>query len=144
MSFTPVSRETLRGLKAKKDEETRILLEKQRLAQVDSRVKEIYRETICYAGMNTDTRYIYGLPPIQMSRRNDFCLPVPQPEFHRDNMEDILSELRVLFPDCSVKYTKVARGEDGKFYDISSMDEKIIAVFIDKRHNEECIIIDWT
>jgi hypothetical protein len=34
-------------------------------------------------------------------------------------------------------------GQDGNMYDISKMDEKVLA-FIDKRHNQDCIVIDWS
>jgi hypothetical protein len=49
--------------------------------------------------------------------------------------------------DCLVEYKKVsmARGRDGKEYDISTLDDKLCA-FIDikQARTEECIVIDWT
>jgi hypothetical protein len=62
-------------------------------------------------------------------------------------MEEILTHLRRLFPDCSVEYKKVsmARGRDGIEYDITTMDN-ILLSFIDVRQGrtEEYIMIDWT
>ena len=134
MSLTPLLRETLRGLKAEEEEKMRFQL-------INNCVNNLYEAAVRKAKISTDTVYSYTLPPFPIDKRTGIA--VPQPEFHRDNMVDILIRLRDLFPDCSVKYTKVARGQDGRMYDISTMDEKVLA-FIDKRHNEECIIIHWT
>lgn len=133
MSLTPILREKLRGLKAEEEEQMRIMKERQRLSHVEGCVKQLYNDAINYAKTNTNTSYIYMLP-----QRNN-----GHPEFHRDNMVDILHELRHLFPDCSIKNTTLSRGQDGKMYDISTMDEKL-RPFIDSRYNQESIIIDWT
>ena len=132
MSLTPILREKLRGLKAEEEERARIMKETQRLSQVERCVKQLYDNAINYAKTNTNTSYTYMLP-----QRNN-CQ-----DFHRDNMVDILHELRLLFPDCSIKNTTLSRGQDGKMYDISTMDEKL-RPFIDSRYNQESIIIDWT
>jgi len=134
MSFTPVLRETLRGLKAEEEERLRIMKEKDRLNAVEGYVTQLYNDAINYAKINTNTSYIYMLP--QRNNRD------PE-DFLRDNMVDIITRLRDLFPDCSVKYTKVARGQDGSMYDISTIDEKL-RPFIDSRYNQESIIIDWS
>jgi len=133
MSLTPVLREKLRGLKAEEEERALIMKETQRLSQVERCVKQLYNDAINYAKTNTNTSYTYMLP-----QRNN-----GHPEFYRDNMVDILHELRHLFPDCSIKNTTLPRGQDGKMYDISTMDEKL-RPFIDSRYNQESIIIDWS
>jgi len=137
MSGVPISRETLRGLKAEEDE-------KYRLERISNCVKDLYRCAVGQAKSSTDTVYTYTLPPFPVDRRTGIA--VPQPEFHRDNMVDILSELRGLFPDCSVKFTTLIMGEDRKkMYDISTMDEKVLAfIDINKQQKYESIIIDWT
>ena len=132
MSLTPILREKLRGLKAEEEERALIMKETQRLSQVERCVKQLYNDAINYAKTNTNTSYTYMLP-----QRNN------GQDFHRDNMVDILHELRHLFPDCSIKNTTLSRGQDGKMYDISTMDEKL-RPFIDSRYNQETIIIDWT
>ena len=132
MSFTPVLREKLRGLKAEEEEKMRIMKERQRLDNVEQCVRQFYNEAINYAKTNTNTTYTYMLPP-----RNHGL------DFHRDNMVDILMGLRDLFPDCSIKNTTLSRGQDGKMYDISTMDEKL-RPFIDSRYNQDSIIIDWS
>jgi len=128
MSLTPLLREKLRGLKAEEDERLRIGKEKDRLNAVEYYVKQLYSDTINNAKTKTNTSYTYKLPG---------------DNFYRDNMVDILHELRHLFPDCSIKNTTLSRGQDGKMYDISTMDEKL-RPFIDSKYNQESIIIDWS
>jgi len=132
MSLTPVLREKLRGLKAEEEERALIIKETQRLSHVERCVKQLYDDAINYAKTNTNTSYTYMLP-----QRNN------GQDFHRDNMVDILHELCHLFPDCSIKNTTLSRGQDGKMYDISTMDEKL-RPFIDSKYNQESIIIDWS
>ena len=132
MSLTPVLREKLRGLKAEEEERALIIKETQRLSHVEDCVKQLYNDAINYAKTNTNTSYIYMLQPRNHGQ-----------EFYRDNMVDILTGLRDLFPDCSIKNTTLSRGQDGKMYDISTMDEKL-RPFIDSRYNQESIIIDWS
>ena len=132
MSAVPILREKLRGLKAEEEEKMRIMMERQRLDQVERCVKQLYDNAINYAKINTNTSYTYMLPPRNHGQ-----------DFQRDNMIDILTGLRDLFPDCSIKNTTLSRGQDGKMYDISTMDEKL-RPFIDSRYNQESIIIDWT
>jgi hypothetical protein len=132
MSLTPILREKLRGLKAEEEERALIIKETQRLSHVERCVKQLYDDAINYAKTNTNTSYTYMLP--QRNQGQDFL---------RDNMVDILHELRHLFPDCSIKNTTLSRGQDGKMYDISTMDEKL-RPFIDSRYNQESIIIDWS
>jgi hypothetical protein len=119
-------------LKAEEEERLRIMKERDRLGQVEQCVTQFYNEAINYAKRNTNTTYTYMLPPKDLGHN-----------FHRENMVDILTGLRDLFPDCSIKNTTLSRGQDGKMYDISTMDEKL-RPFIDSRYNQESIIIDWT
>ena len=68
-------------------------------------------------------------------------------EYIVKNVDEILSRLRSLFPECSVEYKKVsmAMGRDGKEYDISNLDDKL-RPFIDtaRAQIKEYIVIDWT
>ena len=60
---------------------------------------------------------------------------------------DILSALQVLFPDCLVEYKNQCQGLDGKWYDISLIDD-MMKQFIDIKknhiHTQKNIIIDWS
>lgn len=149
MSLTSFSRENMRALKTQKDEEGY----QRRLEEV---VRNIYTSVVCFAEKTTETIYRHR---IQNGYQNSIHIPSTIPsnlytipfqinkDFIVGNMDAILARLRLLFPDCSVEYKKVsmARGKDGKDYDISNLDEKL-RPFIDTARTEtnEYIVIDWT
>lgn len=147
MSLTPFSRQSMRGLKANKDEEAHIM-------KINSVVKQFYEDIVRFAERNEETVYKINI------NRGYYHIKLPSnsnSSYHHDlhipmgyvteHMEEILTHLRSLFPECSVEYKKVtlARGKDGKEYDVTTMDDKL-RVFIDMRiaRTEECIVIDWT
>ena len=150
MSLRPFSRESLRLLNRQKDEEGR----ERRLEQI---IKEIYTNTVQFAERKSETVYRYSLinnynpisiPSTISSGHHLHYIQFPiTKEFILGNMDEILTRLRSLFPDCSVEYKKVsmAMGRDGKEYDISSLDEKLRA-FIDttRAQTREYIVIDWS
>ena len=130
----PISRDFLRGRKAAKDEE--VLCEK-----VKHCVTQLHSGILRKAETSIDTFYHYQLPAFPVSR--DTRLPVPGPEFHRDNMKLILDGLQILFPDCLVEHATLVRAQDGKLYDISKLDEKMIP-FINMQQSAEYIVVDWS
>lgn len=148
MSLTPFSRETMRDFKAQKDKECH-----QRA--IETVVKEIYVEAVRFAEQKSETTYGYRLyngtgrhvnvpsnistyAPLNFQINKDYII---------QHLDEILTGLRTLFPDCCVEYKKVsmARGRDGKDYDISNLDDKL-RPFIDTRNAQinEYIIIDWS
>ena len=138
MDQVPVTRDTLRNLKNKRDEEIRI-------QKVNACISKVYSDIIHRAKISIETSYYYILPSVPVSNST--------PEFNRENKEDILNGLRTLFPDCSVEYSALTliRGQDGKLYDISKMDEKVMqfAFHPSYRNNrntsqELYIVIDWS
>jgi len=131
MSLTPVSRDTLRGLKAKKEEGMRALAERQRLDQVSQMVYHIYGQAVSMAELSSETVYTY-----KVNTSNS-------PSFMQQNMSDILNGLKTLFPDCTVEHSFFVRGNDGKMYDISKMDEKM-RPFINPQNGQSTIVIDWS
>jgi hypothetical protein len=151
MSLTPFSRETLRLLKGQKDEEGR----ERRLEEV---IRNIYASAVSSAERIAETTYRFA---IHNNYQQNVCIPSIIPsnyplqsilfqitkEFIVGNMDEILTRLRSLFPDCSVEYKKVALaiGRDGKEYDILNLDEKLHA-FIDtsRAQTKEYIVIDWS
>jgi hypothetical protein len=150
MSLTPFSRENMRTLKLQKDEEGH----QRKLEEV---VRNIYATAVGFAERTAEITYRFA---IQNGYQQNICIPSTIPsnhyqsiqfqitkEFIVGNMDEILSRLRSLFPDCSVEYKKVsmAMGRDGKEYDISNLDEKL-RPFIDtsRAQTKEYIIIDWT
>ena len=67
----------------------------------------------------------------------------PLDAFYIVNMRDILSGLQELFPDCIVSNCTLSQGTDGKFYDISTLDEKILP-FINRALDQSFIVVDWS
>ena len=147
MSLTPFTREQMRAFKAQKDEETRNL-------KIDTIVKKIYDEAVRFAELNSETVFRVKYERIMDTVPNYLGIPTSdyyQLKIKRDdvepNKEEILSRLRGLFPDCTVEYKKVAiaKGKDGKEFDISKLDDHILQL-IDIRQSttEEYIVIDWS
>jgi hypothetical protein len=130
----PISRDSLRGLKAAKDEE--MLWEK-----VKNSVTQLHSVILRKAESSTDTFYHYQLPSFPISKETR--LPVPGPEFYRDNMKLILEGLQILFPDCLVEHATLVTAQDGKLYDISKLDDKM-QPFINKQRSAEYIVVDWS
>ena len=137
----------MRALKPKKDEENRI-------ESVKKSVERVYSHAISAAEKSTDTSYSFDIDPHQTRMRPHQTVMKMRPnqfndtvgleyKFYKDNMEDILSGLQKLFPGCSVKLVNMCTGNDGKRYDISTMDEKMLP-FINKQNAFECIVVDWS
>ena len=124
MSYIPLSKEYLRSLKTKQDEEI-----KER--KIQGFVQEFYQRSVNFAKTNTDTIFMYNI-----TNHNII-----------DDMDEILRRLRILFPDSLVEYKKVtmAIGRDGKNYDLSIIDDKV-RQFIDIRGSTttENIVIDYS
>jgi len=116
----PMSRDQMRGLKAKKD---RVKY----LQTMKNHVTHIYRAAIDAAESFGHTSYSFCIDPDYSNV--DYG-------FYRDNMEEILSGLQVLFPDCYVTHTMMSAGPDGKMYDVSKMHCVT--------EGKECIVIDWS
>ena len=124
MSLKPITRDEMRGLKAKKDEENR-------LREINSIVKEIYNMTIRNAEQTSEL---------------SFKFHIQHPAYEK-NITDILSALQVLFPECLIEYNNQCQGLDGKWYDISLIDD-LMQTFIDMKNGriqtQKNIIIDWS
>jgi hypothetical protein len=128
MSLNPISRDEMRQRKAARDEALRA-------QQVSQFVKQIYTSATQYADTTSGTVYRFNtaqgqLQPIIMG-----------------NMDEIIKTLRELFPGCYIEYKTVTTvtGNDGKQYDLSTLDEKL-KPFINMRSQQttNSIIIDWT
>jgi len=124
MSLKPITRDEMRSLKAKKDEENR-------LREINDAVKEIYHNAIRNAEQTSDS---------------SFKFPIRHPSYEK-NITDILSALQVLFPECLVEYKNLCQGHDGKWFDISLFDETM-KQFIDinnfRTRAQKYIVIDWS
>lgn len=135
--LTPMSRNAMRSLKSDEDE-------KVRLTKIKEIVQTIYTYAIQYAKGSTETSYRYmvpkvngGIDKVRMART------MMADPFYIENMPSILAVLQDLFPDSSVSHTLLAKGTDGKFYDISKLDDKVLP-FVNRALDESYIVIDWS
>jgi hypothetical protein len=58
-------------------------------------------------------------------------------------MQEILTALRLLFPDSSVSHTLLAEGKDGKLYDIEKLTDCNLSL-VDTALEDSFIFIDWS
>ena len=120
----PVSRAYLRGLKAQTDEENRIRHVEQYVASIYSQVKRAASNT-------SQTRFQYQVHSHHGQN------------FMSDIMPDVLIRLQNLFPDSNVEFKPLSRGQDGKMYNISNIDDRM-KPFINIQSNQDFIVIDWS
>jgi hypothetical protein len=144
MSLKPISRETLRALKAEADNKIR----SDQLAYV---VKQIYMATELAARTSDKTSFLWpiyeGMGATHFTQYvrydNDhryISAEKQQLIFYITNMNDIIYSLRTLFPDCSVDHKRMARQIDGTLREISSMTEAEMAIAM----TIDVIVIDWS
>ena len=136
--LTPISRYNMRVLKAKVDEEAR-------LKRVDSIVRGIYTQAVG-AAQKGETSFKMEIPKTNQMRTDtnnrQYNVYASDP-FYIVNMRDILSSLQELFPACTVSNSTLSKGTDGNFYDISSLDEKVLP-FINRALDQSFIVVDWS
>jgi hypothetical protein len=127
----PMLRYQMRSLKARTDEENRLI-------GIERYVKIMYDAAVQSARTSTNTQWTLDFHNGQGGNMYDG-------KFMITNIDDILKRLQVLFPDCSVEFKTVtmAMGPDKQMHDISTLDEKAL-MFIGNRQVKQCIIIDWT
>ena len=142
-----MSRDMMRGLKAKVEEEAR-------LQKVEQIVSQIYQSAVQLAKTKTDTSYNYQLPSARASQYrvmgllptnfpHDYYNNIITDPFYMPNMPQILAGLQELFPGCYIKHTLLSKGTDGKMYDISKLDEKVLP-FVNRALDQSYIVIDWS
>jgi hypothetical protein len=121
-----MSRDTMRGLKAKYEEAARI-------QQVKQIVQQVYQAAVQTARSKDDTSYNHPLPPAHHADHS----------FYLKNVPDILAGLQELFPGCAVSHTLLSKGTDGKMYDISKLDDKVLP-FVNRALDQSYIVVDWS
>jgi hypothetical protein len=60
-----------------------------------------------------------------------------------ENRDEVIQQLRSLFPDCDVGIKTLSRGANGQYYDASTLDESALR-FIDKRYDQTHLVVDWS
>ena len=139
----PMSRDTMRQLKAKYEEAARI-------EGVKNRVQMIYSDAVHAARFKPETSYNFQLPMVQAvdyaaRKVTKFgCIEgMSTDPFYLKNMPDILAGLQELFPGCHVSHTLFSKGTDGKMYDISKLDDKVLP-FVNRALDQSFIVVDWS
>jgi hypothetical protein len=128
---TPMSRAMMQQLKSQKEEKVRL----NRVKQISD---SIYDHAIQRASASTDTSFKHQIPRGRYNSMGDSSDP-----FYLNNMTDILAELQTLFPGCSVTHSLMAKGRDGKLYDLSKLDDSVLP-FVDQTLEQSYIVIDWS
>lgn len=129
-----MSRNDMRELKTKKDEELRI-------ERINACVSNIYHRAVEKAKTSTETSFSLEINPQKHPLAH--MEPLSEYQFYKANMTEILVNLWGLFPECTVKLAKMCRGNDGKYYDISTVDDRM-RPFINQQQTSECIVVDWS
>lgn len=135
-----MSRAMMQSLNAQNNSEPALQEEKIRLDKIKQIVDSIYYSAVEFAGTSTEISFKYEIPRIRYRYHDSNRGSDP---FYLNNMQDILNRLQTLFPDCSVTHALMARGRDGKIYDLSKMDDTVIP-FIDQTLEQSYIVIDWS
>jgi hypothetical protein len=123
----PISRDAMRQLKANTEEAARI-------QQVKNIVQQVYQAAVQTAKSSPVTSYNHPVPQQHRIQTDPFYLK---------NMPDILAGLQELFPGCDVSHTLLSRGTDGKMYDISKLDDKVLP-FVNRALDQSYIVVDWS
>jgi hypothetical protein len=137
----PMSRDAMRELKANTEEAVRV-------QQVKQIVQQVYQAAVQTARSKTETSYNHQVPrgpeyQYQNNIANRVNQNIVTDPFYVKNMPDILVGLQVLFPGCDVTHTLLSKGTDGKMYDISKLDDKVLP-FVNRALDQSYIVIDWS
>ena len=108
---------------------------KQNENKINTIVTTIYDDTVCIAKVSNETLYNYQIPFNEETQSSD--------NFYIQNIDTILNKLKKLFPECSVSHTLLAKGKNGKLYDISKINDDILPL-IDTTLKQSYIVIDWS
>jgi hypothetical protein len=143
---TPISRSMMQNLKAAKDEEICYI-------RLNNLVKQIYKVAVDCATNGHTTSYNHAIP-FASAQNSEKILPksslsYPAPykrcadPFYIEYMPAILAMLKDVFPGCDVSHSIMAKGTDGKLYDVSKLDDKVLP-FVNTTLDQSYIVIDWS
>ena len=158
----PMSRSDMQKLKVD-------TMESDRCKRIKYIVDDIYDKTVKYASRPSDhsnvTRvsqpsnapkqtigtkescFHYEIPVVHIRTYNSTLRvdinSLKSDPFWIDNMKDIISGLKELFPECDVSHTIMATGRNGKMYDVARLDDTVLP-FVDRALDQSYIVIDWS
>ena len=125
---TPLTRDVLRGLKQKVDEE-------KRQKSIDDAVQMLYIAAAQTAKTSIDTFFSYVLPTYEETP-------------YRLYGQEILDRVKKLFPDSDVSYNFVVLDNRGRRHILNKLDPALHPFIVKDRKNEFrkewAIIIDWS
>ena len=131
------TRDDLRGLYAKTQEEAR-------LKRVNQLVTGICNRLVQAASQAPTTTFSYPLPARRTTRNPQDDQEVnEQLDYWLTNMSDIVAGLQSRFPDSIITQKSIIRTPDGKDHDIGTIDPSIISL-LRYGHQMDTITIDWT
>ena len=122
MTSRQVSRDELRGLYAKTQEE-------ERLRKVREVVNNIYAQVVRQSSGSVETTFIFHYSAGY------------NPAFNTTNILDIVAGLQELFPDSTITERSILRLHNGTMHDISTLDAKFIGL---PGQQIQALVIDWT
>jgi hypothetical protein len=70
------------------------------------------------------------------------AVPLTNSAMYTQHMNTILSRLRTQFPGTNVSHTLLAHATDGKTYDITKIDDKILSI-VDKVLENSYIVLEF-
>lgn len=103
--------------------------------KINTIVTTIYDDTVYITKKYNETSYNYQIPFNEETQSSD--------NFYIQNIDTILNKLKELFPKYSVSHTLLAKGKNGKLYDISKINDDILPL-IDTTLKHSYIVIDWS
>jgi hypothetical protein len=137
MDLSPFPRCALKQMKAVEDE-------KKRQEYVRKFVKITYNEVLRVARSSTMNKYTVHLQIAGTAMpTSEHTLHPNDVKIVLENQDEILEQLRELFPDCAVGIKTLSRGANGQYYDASTLDESALR-FIDKRYDQTHLVVDWS
>ena len=120
----PISREELRGLKAKIDDVIR-------LGKVKRFVDDIFKAAVIQAKTSHARQYIVPFD----SSSNAMQM--------KEYKAEILQQIIHLFPGCKISYCEMCPDIHGKWHDLSTIDPEIYK-YLNLKIKKESIMIDWS
>ena len=127
MELSPLYASSLRTLRDVEDD-------KERLKKIDEIIRTIYTEVVHTAKSSKNQFYRHQLPydDVDGSRFLE--------TFYKVNMTDIIKNLHLKFPCCSIQY-KILYGED--FHDVTGSEEHMFK-YLHRSSIAPYIVIDWS
>jgi hypothetical protein len=137
ISLPKYSNEDLLQLKAKKEEEKRIMI-------ITEFIKMVHKDVIQYAETHSETKYEHMIGQLNN------LLQVTN-EFYITNKIEIICNLQYLFPKCDIKYVTLDKIVDHRLiYNIDNLPRHLEHLKNNKQYLEQntkkidYLIIDWS